>query len=123
PDSAAASRFWLYLARSRAGEKDAAAALAPVSTDWEIVENGEYHRLALCFKGDLDCAALLEEARAAPGVAGTTLLYGLAAHRLLEKDRATAGALMREIIARDDWASFGHIAAESDVVEGRVKAK
>lgn len=124
PDSAAASCYWLYLARTRAGdEKGAKAALAPVSPEWEIIENGEYHRLALCYKGDLDCETLLEEARTAPGVAGTTLLYGLAVRRLIAKDRTTAGALMREIIARDDWASFGHIAAEADIVEGRVKAK
>lgn len=124
PDAAAASRYWLYLARLRAGdERGAAAALAPVSADWEIIENAEYHRLGLCFKGAAACDDLLVEARAAPGVAGATLLYGLAAQRLLKKNRAEAGDLMREIIARGDWASFGHIAAEADIVEGRVKAK
>jgi tetratricopeptide (TPR) repeat protein len=123
-DSAAASRYWLYLARMRAGDPDGAkAALAPVSADWKLIENADYHRLALCFKGAADCAALLGEARAAEGVAGATLLYGLAAHAMIAKNRAVARDLVEEIIARDDWASFGHIAAEADVAEGRVKGR
>jgi hypothetical protein len=118
-DSAAASRYWLYLSLRRAGDADAArAALAPVDPAWTIIENGAYHRLALCFKGALDCAALQAEARAAAGVQSTSLAYGLAAHALIEGRRREARALMREIEAQPDWASFGHIAAEAELARG-----
>lgn len=114
-DSAAASRYWLYLSRMRAGDKDGAnAALAPVTADWAPIENGDYHRLALCFKGEGDCAALEAEAMASGGVAAGTLLYGLGAKALIEGDRKKAKAIFARITETAAPTSFGYIAAEAE---------
>jgi|CXWL01.1.fsa_nt_gi tetratricopeptide (TPR) repeat protein len=115
-DSAVASRYWLYLSLARTGQISAArVALAPISADWTIIENEPYFRLTLCFRGEGDCAALLNAAQAHDGVRSSTLAYGLAAQALIEGRRRQARALMTEIVAAPDWASFGYIAAEADL--------
>ena len=114
-DSAAASRYWLYLSRMRAGDKDGAqSALAPVGADWTPIENGDYHRLALCFKGEADCAALETEAMASEGVAAGTLLYGLGVKALIDGDRKKAKAIFARITQNAAPTSFGYIATEAE---------
>jgi TolA-binding protein len=114
-DSAAASRYWLYLSRMRAGDETGAArALAPVSADWALIENGDYHRLALCFKGEGDCAALEKEAMESEGVAAGTLLYGLGAKALIDGDKKHAKTIFARILENAAPTSFGYIAAKAE---------
>jgi tetratricopeptide (TPR) repeat protein len=114
-DAAAASRYWLYLSRMRAGDRaGAAAALAPVTADWALIENHDYQRLSLCFKGAGDCAALEEEAMASEGVAAGTMLYGLGAKALIDGDKKKARAIFARITDNAAPTSFGYIAAETE---------
>ena len=113
PDAAVAARYWLYLSLARAGDMAAArAALAPIAPDWTVIENTTYHRLALCFSGRGSCAV---ESGAMNAPQSSAAAYGLAAQVLIEGRRTEAHAMMRAILARDDWASFGYIAAEADL--------
>lgn len=119
-DSAAASRYWLYLSLARAGDRDAAAlALAPVRVDWNVIENGGYFRLALCFKGEGDCAALDAEAGSGANPGSTSVGYGLAAQAQIQGRTRDARERLARIDAAPDWASFGHIAAEADLARRR----
>jgi tetratricopeptide (TPR) repeat protein len=114
PDAAAAALYWLYLSLMQAGDSDAAnAALAAVDVGWTLIENGVYHDLALCFRGEADCNAILARARAADGIDYATPAYGVAMQRLLSGDRKSARALLKEIVTRDDSAAFGRLAAEA----------
>lgn len=113
PDSAVSSRYWLYLSYARAGDMAAArAALAPIPTNWEVVENGSYYWLTLCYAGLGPCTR--EDGGAATPQSAATA-YGLAAHALIQGRRDEARTLLEAIVARDDWASFGYIAAEADL--------
>lgn len=114
PDAAAAALYWLYLSLMQAGD-DAGAktALAAVDADWTLIENSVYHELALCFRGDADCDAILARARAADGIDYATPAYGVAMERLLSGDRRGARALLKEVVARDESAAFGRLAAEA----------
>lgn len=113
PDAAVAARYWLYLSLARAGDVPAArAALAPIEDDWTVIENTTYYRLALCFNGRGSCAVETDTMNAPQSSAAA---YGLAAQALIEGRREEARVLMRAILARDDWASFGYIAAEADL--------
>ncbi len=115
PDAAAASRYWLYLSRMRAGdEAGAAEALAPVTADWELIENHDYHRLSLCFKAVDECEALEAEAMKSEGVAAGTLLYGLGAKALIDGDEKRAQKIFARILDGAAPASFGYIAAEAE---------
>ncbi|MFN3959500.1 MAG: hypothetical protein ACK4NP_06260 [Parvularculaceae bacterium] len=116
PDAAAAALYWLYLSLKRAGaDAAAAAALARVDASWMLIENGVYHELALCFRGEADCDAILARAREAEGVDFATPAYGVAMQRRLKGDRKGARALLREILERDDGTAFGRLAAEADL--------
>lgn len=123
-DSAAASRYWLYLSLARAGDEEGArAALAPVSPAWTIIENNAYFDLALCFKGEASCDALYAEARVGDGIASVTTLYGLAAKRAIDGDAKGARALLQEIAASEEKASFAYIAAEADLAAKRWRQR
>lgn len=113
PDAAVAARYWLYLSYARSGDMDAArAALAPIRPEWRIIENTAYFWLTLCYSGQGPCER-------GPGADDTpesaAIAYGLAARALIEGRTDEARAAMRAVLARDDWASFGYIAAEADL--------
>lgn len=116
PDAAAAARYWLYLSLKRS-RQDAAAteALAGVDAEWTLIENGVYHELSLCLRGDYDCDTILRQARNSEGVVYATPAYGIAMARMIAGDSAGAKSLLEEIAAKDTGASFGRLAAEADL--------
>ncbi len=116
PDAAAAARYWLYLSLKRSGQGAAATeALAGVDATWTLIENGVYHELSLCLRGERDCEAILNEARDGEGVVYATPAYGIAMARLIAGDRTGAKLLLNEIASKDTGASFGRLAAEADL--------
>jgi hypothetical protein len=113
-DMRVATAHRLYMTLRRLGRPDEAkAALEPIRPDMDIIENAVYHRLGLFYKGGLG-----EEAIAGPGGDATTndaAAYGLGNWRLYNGDTAGAQAIFRRILEARAWASFGYIAAESEV--------
>lgn len=113
PDSTVSSRYWLYLSHARAGDEAAArAALAPIEPNWEVVENSTYYWLTLCYANRGPCE---READAPNTPQSAAIAYGLAAKALIDGRQQEARAMLQDIVARDDWASFGYIAAEADL--------
>lgn len=115
-DMRVAAAYWLYLALRRQGRDDEALRLIePFGPGVELVENTDYHRLILVFRGDTEAAPLLAEARELGGGAFATLGYGLAAWHGLEGRAEDADTLLREIVDGESWPSFGHLASEADL--------
>ena len=116
PDMLVATTYWSYLTLARQGRSaEAAALLAPISADMEIIENASYHRLLRVFKGELTAESLL-----APGGAGldsVTTRYGLAAWHLANGRKDDGAKLLREIVDGypQQWPAFGYVAAEADL--------
>ena len=116
PDNLVAASYWLHLASRRQGDAaTAAATLAAIAPDLDVIENQDYQRLLLVYAGRADGNALLTEAAGEGGVALATVGYGLAAGRLLEGDRAGAAALLARAVGETPWAAFGHLAAEAEL--------
>lgn len=117
PDMLVATSHWLYMTLRRLGrERDAAAVLAPISRDMDVIENGAYHRLLLMYKGDLPADSVL----AAPAdgdstVNDATVGYGVANWHLYNGRRAEAEQRFRQILKSPQWAAFGYIAAEAEL--------
>jgi tetratricopeptide (TPR) repeat protein len=114
PDNLVSASYWLYLSLRRLGrDADAAAVLAPIRADLEVIENGSYHSLLLLFKGDRTPEAVLQAA--GEGASGTAVRYGVSAWHLVNGRRADAQQLWTTILAGTDWPSFGFLAAEAEV--------
>ena len=120
-DMQVATTYWYYLALSRLGKTaEAAALLAPITPDMDIIENGSYHKLLRMFKGELTPASLLA---AGAGLDAVTTRYGVAAWHLANGRTTEGTTLLREIVDGypQQWPAFGYVAAEADLA--RLKTR
>ena len=116
PDMLVATSHWPYMTLRRLGRvSEAAALLEPIDAEMHIIENVSYHRLLLMYKGDLAAETLVEEADAAGGLENATLGYGLGNWHPYNGRRKLAEAVFRNIVKGPQWATFGYIAAETDL--------
>ena len=119
-DMLVATTYWSYLTQLRLGKpSEAAALLAPIAADMEIIENASYHRLLRMFKGELSPDALL--ASGAAGLDTVTTSYGVAAWHLANGRREDAVKLLSNIVdgIPEQWPAFGYVAAEADLARLR----
>jgi 4-amino-4-deoxy-L-arabinose transferase-like glycosyltransferase/tetratricopeptide (TPR) repeat protein len=117
PDMLCATSHWLYMTLARAGKEEVAArVLDRIHADMEVIENEAYHRLLLMYKGELPADGLLAEAAVQGGIPLATTGYGVGSWHLVHGRREQAEAIFRRIVEDGEWAAFGHIAAEADLV-------
>jgi len=113
-DSVVSSADWLYMSLRRAGRPDEAArVLDPIRREMTVIENGSYHRRLLLYKGILPPDSLLA---AGDGLDMATQGYGVANWHLYNGRPREAEELLWRITAAENWASFGYIAAEADLL-------
>ena len=118
-DGEVAIDHWTWMALRRLGrDAEAAAAVADVRADWDIVENAGYHRLCLLYRGEVSADDLMGELRGSgedPAVDDATLGFGLGNYLWVHGRRAEARAVWERVLAGDAWHAFGYIAAEADL--------
>ncbi|MDX1643734.1 MAG: tetratricopeptide repeat protein [Thermoanaerobaculia bacterium] len=119
-DMRVATSYWLYLTLRRMGRKlEALEAIDPIHLDMEIIENHDYHRLVMVYRGKFDPEALRAELGDRDDSLQTaTMGYGLGAWYLIEGDRRRARELFTRVLTGDQWAAFGYIAAEAEMARG-----
>lgn len=111
-DQRVAATFWWVLSLARMGAMERAQeALAPVSADWEIIENGSYHLGLLWMKG-LRTETQLRAAMHSP-LERQTIGNGMAQWHMAMGRRDLATTLAREVLATGPSASFGFLGAEA----------
>lgn len=116
PDLLSAATHWLYMTLRRLGrEKEASEVLEPIHAEMEIIENEEYHRLLLMYKGELLPEQLLDDARVEGGMPTATVAYGVGNWYLYNDLAERAEEIFSEIVGGDQWSSFGYIAAEAEL--------
>ena len=110
-DQRVAATYWWVLTLAHLGRADAArATLAPVRADWDVIENGSYHRALLWMKGELAESALLP-ADASP-LERQTIGNGVGQWHAANGRTREARAAWDRVLATGPSASFGYIAAE-----------
>jgi len=116
-DNRVSTTHWRYMILRRQGRADEAAAiLAGISADMQVIENDVYHRLCLFYKGEIPLDEMLADgASDASGAAGA---YGVANWLYYNGEEARAREQLESLAASDDWAAFGVIAAEADLAPG-----
>jgi len=113
-DNLVAASHWLYLSLRRAGRHgEAAAVLAPIAADLDVIENDSYHQLLLMYRGERTSDDVL--GGAGDGADGAAVRYGVGAWHLVNGRRREAEALWASILDGPDWPSFGYLAAEAEI--------
>ncbi|MBK8096818.1 MAG: hypothetical protein IPK26_06905 [Planctomycetes bacterium] len=111
-ESRVAVTHWLWCARMRQGNvAGAAAVVAPIRADLDVVENRSYHQLCRLYRGELQVTDL----RPVEGSAGAAMAFGLWHYQLATGDREAALAGLRELAAQPGWTAFGVIAADVEL--------
>ncbi len=116
PDMYMATAYWLYISLRRAGrEEEARALLTTVEKGVELIENEDYYTLLLLYKGSLPESDVLTRLKPEAGtLSNATTGYALGVYYLLKGNREMAGTLWEQVLAGNQWSSFGFIAAESE---------
>lgn len=115
-DSIVATSHWLYMTLRRLNRsREAAQVLEPIREGMEIIENSGYYRLILMYKGLISSDALRGEALKQGSSAGAySILYGIGNWHLYNGRREEAVKIFRDMLAGNQWTSFGYIAAEME---------
>ena len=116
PDMLSAMAYWAYLNLLRLDrQEEAAEVLLAIDTEMDIIENHDYHRMLMVFKGEQDAEELWAEARTSGSLSLATVGYGLGAWHLLNGDEDSARLVWAEVLEEGQPSSFGFIAAEAEV--------
>jgi len=117
PDMLVATTHWLYMTLRRLGhEKEATRAVAAIKPDLDVIENADYYKLIRLYQGKTTAAEVLKEIGSeASGLSKASIGYGLGNWFLYNGQRDESEKIFRQIILGNQWASFGHIAAEAEL--------
>lgn len=120
-DMLAATSHWLYMAYRRSQKPvDADRLLEPIDGDFEVIENEDYLKLLRLYRNEVKPEMLLESiGDKAETLGNASLAYGLGNWYLYNGDKVRAMNIFRKITAGNQWASFGFIAAEAEIVRAR----
>lgn len=115
-DSVTATSDWMWMTLMRLNRTaDAAKVLERITPKMDILENGSYHRRLLMYKGLEKADALLDPANA-DDLTIATQGYGVGNYYYVTGDRAKATQIFEKVVSGRQWAAFGYIAAEADLV-------
>lgn len=116
-DMRVATAYWRYMTLRRLGKvKDAARILEPFGGEIEVIENTDYLKLIKLNRGELKAEDLLSSIRgSAYSLGSASLGYGIGNYFLYNGDNEKARAVFQKIVAGNQWASFGYIAAEAEL--------
>jgi tetratricopeptide (TPR) repeat protein len=116
-DSVTATSDWMWMTLMRLDRKaDAAKVLERITPKMDILENGSYHRRLLMYKGLETPDALLDPAKA-DDLTIATQGYGVGNYYYyVTGDRPKARQIFEKVVSGRQWAAFGYIAAEADLV-------
>lgn len=117
-DMEVASSYWLYMALRRAGyDMEAGEVLEPIKEEMNLLENRNYHRLLLVFKGVFKAESLLDKtgADAPDALQAATIGYGMGNWHFINGRTKSAVKEWRQAYQNGYWPAFGYIAAETDL--------
>jgi len=114
-DMKVATTHWLYMTLRRLGrEAEAKKAIAGIGDNLDIIENTDYYKLIKLYQGKLNPSDLLSDSQANT-LSNASVGYGVGNWFLYNGQRAEAEKVLRQVVAGNQRASFGYIAAEAEL--------
>jgi tetratricopeptide (TPR) repeat protein len=115
PDNVVSATHWIYMINMRMGRLETAEQyLQNITENMDVIENDAYHKACLVYKGLIQADDIYEPG-AEDSPSGSALKYAIGNWHYYNGNREIARQIFEEIVAGEDWASFGFIAAESDL--------
>jgi tetratricopeptide (TPR) repeat protein len=116
-DMRVATTYWHYISLRRSGNaKEAKKVLKPFAGEIELIENTDYLKLIKLYRNEAKVEDLLSAIGANAETLGSASLgYGVGTYLRYKRDKSGAMAIFRKIVAGNQWASFGYIAAEKEL--------
>lgn len=116
-DNIVACTHWIYMIQNRLGRPEAAKNyLRQITKDMPVIENHVYHKACLFYKGEIPYEELYNPD--APGTpTNSALAYAVGNWVWYTGNPRKAKEVFQKIVEGDDWASFGYIAAETDLAK------
>jgi tetratricopeptide (TPR) repeat protein len=115
PDNVVSATHWIYMILRRLGrEEEAKSYLKPITSEMEVIENSAYHKACLFYKGELQLSDINTE-QEEDSSSNAALNYAIGNWLYYTGETTRAKVIFEDMVAKDDWAAFGHIAAESDL--------
>lgn len=116
-DMRVATAYWHYMTLRRLGKsKEAKKLLEPFAGEIELIENTDYLKLIKLNRNEAKAETLLATIQGDADTLGSASLgYGIGNYFLYNGDKEKALTIFRKIVAGNQWASFGYIAAEAEL--------
>lgn len=112
---------WLYITLRRLGrDADAARLLEPIHAGLKVSEDRAYLNRLLMYKGVYTPDDLLRAG--GDGVTRATYGYAVGSFQLVSGRAAEARAAFEAVVSGEQWAAFGHIAAEAELARTKKPA-
>ena len=110
-----ATANWLYITMLRLGKKkEADDLLKTIKPDMDLTENQDYLEVLLAYKNN-DDKKLVEKTGSQENLSNATLGFALGNYYLEKGQKKKAKELFEKVVAGNQWASFGYIAAEAEL--------
>ena len=114
-DMMVATQYWYYMTLRKHGQDELAGqVIQGIEEDLEVIENDDYHKLLLVFKGVFDADKILEEGQA-DALSNATVGYGIGFWHHINGREERAKEVWRGVYDAGNWASFGYIASEAEL--------
>jgi dipeptidyl aminopeptidase/acylaminoacyl peptidase len=114
-----ATSDWLYMTLRRLGRaEEAARVLEPIRPDLDVLDNTAYLNRLLLYKGLKKPEDVLDPATD-DGIQIATQGYGVGNWHLVNGDAVKAREIFERVVAGSQWAAFGFIAAEAELLRLR----
>lgn len=117
PDNVVSATHWIYMIQNRLGRKSAGDNyLRNITENMDVIENTSYYKACLFYKGlktleEINTEVLNDSA------SDTALRYAIGNWIWYTGNPQKGQEVFREILKGTDWASFGYIAAETDIAK------
>ncbi len=117
PDNVVSATHWIYVIQRRMGRKEAAENyLRNIKPGMNVIENDSYYKACLFYKGELPLEAVYNPSADATA-SNSALKYAIGNWYWCNGQREQAIGIYHEMLSGSDWASFGYIAAETDLAK------
>lgn len=115
PDNMVSATHWIYMnLRMLDREEEATQALSLINPTMKIIENHAYHNACLFYKGDKELREIYPDDQQ-NNPSNSAIKYAIGNWYYYNGMQEEAEKIFDSMVAAPDWASFGHIAAESDL--------